>query len=80
MEIIITQRFQKVYLNALQKYFSQDEFIEILKKKSHTFIPLADGLLKLKTKIRMVDFRGIIFIYENNKLIPLCCFLKKEKL
>ena len=79
MKVIITKRFEKIYLKHLYKYLNTQDFSQILKKKNHTFISLHFPYYKFKLKIQQVDFRGIIVFVWVDTLIPVILFLKKDK-
>lgn len=79
MKVIITQRFEKEFLFPLKKYFKTEDFILALKNKSHTFIFLNSQFFKIKNKINFVDFRWFLAFIENDKIIPLFIFPKKDK-
>lgn len=79
MKVIITQRFEKEFLFPLKKYFTTEDLVIALKNKSHTFINLNSQFFKIKNKINLVDFRWVLAFVENDKIIPLFIFLKKNK-
>jgi len=79
MKIIITNRFEKEYLKNFKKYFSTKDLVLDLKNKKHTFVSLHDPFFKIKNKLNLVDFRGVVAFMKNNKIIPLFIFLKKDK-
>lgn len=79
MKVIITKRFEKEYLKSLAKYFNKEKLAENLKNKKHKFISLHNPFFKLKNKIDLVEFRWVLAIYKNEKIIPLFIFLKKDK-
>jgi hypothetical protein len=79
MDVIITKTFWKKYLKDLSKHFSKNEFIRFLKEKSHTFIWLHYPYFKIKWQIRMVSIRWVLFSLEDDSIIPLMIFLKKDK-
>jgi hypothetical protein len=57
MKIVITQRFMEKYLKPLSKYFTKNDFIELLNERNHTFISLHLPFFKLKNKINNFSFR-----------------------
>lgn len=79
MSIIITKRFEKQYLENLSKYFSKVDFINILKSKSHTFISLQKPYFKIKNNVKSISIRWILVILEEDNIVPLMVFLKKDK-
>ncbi len=79
MSIIITETFKKEYYKKYKKYFDLKEFSENLKEKQHNFIDLHSPFFKVKQNMGNVDFRSVIFIQKENKIIPLLIFLKKDK-
>jgi hypothetical protein len=79
MKVIITKNFWKKYLKNLSKYFSKDEFVRFLKKRNHTFIWLHYPYFKIKWYIKMVNIRWVLFLLEDDSIIPLMIFLKKDK-
>ena len=79
MKVIITLRFEKEFLTLLKKYFSREDLVKALKNKSHTFINLHSPFYKIKNKINLVDFRWVLAFVENDKIIPLFIYPKKDK-
>jgi len=79
-KIIITKRFEEKYLKNMKKYFSVNKFVEILKSKKHNFISLQNPFEKFKLKINWVDFRWVIFLVLEDKIVPMLIYLKKDKI
>jgi len=78
MKIIITNTFEKKFLWKLTKYFTVSNLVEKLKKEQIK-ITLKDPFYKIKFKLNLVDFRWIVLIVEDDKIIPLMLYLKKDK-
>lgn len=57
MKVIITNRFDKIYLKYNTKYFNANELSENLKDKHFNFISLHHPYFKFKIKIDSVSFR-----------------------
>ncbi len=79
MNIIITKRFEDKYLKYLLKNFSKEVFIKMLKEKNHTFISLHQPYFKIKNTINSISIRWILLILEEDNIVPLMIFLKKDK-
>lgn len=79
MNVIITDRFKKEYLNWLRKYFTQEDLVNILLEKQHTYISLHEPFFKFKNNINLISFRWWLAILDNQNIIPLFLFLKKDK-
>jgi len=78
MKIIISETFEKKFLTKFKKYFSIEDFINSLQKYK-IWITLKDPYFKIKLKINLVDFRWVILLIENEKIIPISIYLKKDK-
>lgn len=78
MKIIITDTFDKKFLNKLKKYFSVLELVKELQKEKIN-ISLKNPFYKIKLKLNGVSFRGVILLVLNDKIIPLMLYLKKDK-
>lgn len=78
MKIIITDTFSKNFLNKLKKYFSIWELVDELKKEKIN-IKLKDPFYKIKLKLNLVDFRGVVLLVFDDKIVPLMLYLKKDK-
>ena len=78
MKIIISDVFNKKYLLKLSKYFSLEDFIEKLKVNQNNII-LKYPYFKIKLRIKTVEFRGVVLFQEENYIIPLMIYLKKDK-
>ncbi len=78
MKIIISKTFNKKYLSKLYKYFSLEEFVNKLKNKQNN-ICLKYPHFKIKIKIWLVEFRGVILIKDNSYIIPIILCPKKDK-
>lgn len=79
MNIIITKRFSNRYLKTLNKNFSKTDFINILKSKNHIFISLHNPYFKLKCNISSISVRWILIVLDDENIVPLMIFLKKDK-
>ncbi len=79
MSTIITKGFKKKYFNTFEKYFSLENFVKNLADKKHNFISLHYPYFKIKQKINTVSVRWIVFIIENELIVPIILFLKKDK-
>lgn len=79
MKVLITKWFEKEYLKNLSRYFNKNKLAENLKSKKYNFISLHFPYFKFKSKLNSVDFRWILLIIEDDKIIPLMLFLKKDK-
>ncbi len=77
--IIITKRFEEKYLINLSKNFQKQEFINMLKTKKHTFISLHSPYFKIKNNVNNVSIRWVLVVLEENNIVPLVLFLKKDK-
>ena len=77
MKIIITESFDKKYLQKLTKYFSIGGFIDKL-QQTQTVTPKYP-YIKMKMRIRMIEFRWVTLIQQWKYLIPLLIHLKKDK-
>ena len=78
MKIIITDTFSKKFLNKLKKYFTVWELIDELKKEKSNIV-LKEPYYKIKLKLNLVDFRGIVLLIYDDKIVPLILYLKKDK-
>jgi len=78
MKIIISETFQKKFLNKLNKYFTIKDLINELSKEKFNIV-LKRPFYKLKFKINLVEFRWVVLIIQNEKIIPLILYLKKDK-
>jgi len=78
MKIIITETFDKNFLSKLKKYFSVLELVNELKKEKSN-IKLKDPFYKIKLKLNLVDFRGVVLLVFDDKIVPLMLYLKKDK-
>lgn len=79
MSIIITKRFENKYLRDLLKNFSKEDFINMLKSKKHTFISLHKPYFKIKNNVNSISIRWILIILEEDNIVPLMIFFKKDK-
>jgi hypothetical protein len=50
-----------------------------LKERSHTFIPLNYPFAKLKNKINNFAFKWFLAVIQDEKIIPLIMFTKKDE-
>jgi hypothetical protein len=78
MKIIITNTFDKKFLKKLNKYFSILELINELKNKKIKIF-LKDSFYKVKIKLNSVDFRGVVLLVFEDKMVPLILYLKNDK-
>lgn len=78
MKIIISKTFEKKFLNKFNKYFTTHDLVEKLKKEQ-IHVTLKIPFYKLKFKLKLVDFRWVVLIIEDDKIVPLMLYLKKDK-
>ena len=78
MKIIITNTFNKKYLQKLNRYFSTLEFCDKLINYNSN-ICLKYPHFKIKLKIKQLEFRWVILIRDNKYIIPLIICPKKNK-
>jgi len=78
MKVIITNTFDRKFLNKLKKYFSVLELVNELKREKSAIV-LKDPFCKIKLKLNYVDFRGVVLFVHEDKIIPLMLYLKKDK-
>jgi len=79
MRIVITKTFEKDFIKVLKYRNFLNDFSDLLKKKSHTFIDLKDPYKKFKYKIWNISLRSILFFSFENKIIPIFIAKKSDK-
>ncbi len=79
MKVIITKSFKDKYLKKFKNYFEIKDLVDILLKKEKNFISLHFPFLKFKNKINKVSFRWVIFLFMEEKIVPIFIALKKDK-
>lgn len=79
MKVIISESFEKKYLNSFKKYFNAEDFARFLIERQQKLIVLQHPYLKLKANINSFAIRGIVFTEIDSHIIPLLLFAKKDK-
>lgn len=78
MKIIISETFENKFLSKLKKYFTVSELVNELKREKND-IYLKEPFYKLKLKLNLVDFRWVLLLIDNDKIVPIMLYLKKDK-
>jgi hypothetical protein len=79
MKVVLTQRFKDEYLKPLLKYFTKEDLVRHLKERNHKFISLHYPYFKLKNKINNFSIRWVLAVIQDERIIPLMIFTKKDK-